>query len=80
MENPIHTREVRPDRFYVGHVGFDNTQEARTIEVPEVGGSARREVIDDRDLVATLDERRCQMAADEPGAAGYQATHGTNRW
>ena len=36
----------------------------------------RREAVDAHDRVATREERLREVAADEPGRAGYQRAHG----
>ena len=43
----------------------------------EVPAAARREVVEDADVVAALEERRDEVRADEPGAARDEgARHG----
>src|SRR5262245_37570629 len=63
-------REEPADRFAVGDVGFDKARGARD-EVTEAGG----EIVQDRDLVAQLDEAIRHVRADETRTAGHQYAH-----
>ena len=45
------------------------------LEVHDVVDGAGRQVVDDDDLVAVLEQGFGQMRSDEAGSAGYERTH-----
>ena len=73
------------DNIHLGrHVGDDPLVEDRIDDVVEIGialemsdvfETAGRQVVNDRDLVAPLEERFDEMRTDETGTAGDEHLH-----
>ena len=66
---------VRLPGFGDVHLVHDETR--IVLYVPEVLRAARREVVEDNDLVAVGEQAIDQVASDEAGAARHDASHGT---
>ena len=69
--------ELGEDRRVL-HLVDDDVQALVGPQVVEVLDAARREVVDDVDLVAALEQRLREVGTDEAGAAGDQCLHGVS--